>query len=183
MTRLNIDYESFEEYERRALKSATRAKLRRKFRAAEKDAPIVMEMVTDVSAVIDEIYPLYLQVYHRSKLRFDKLTKDYFVGLGAKMPDKARFFLWRRNGRIVAFTLCMIEDEISTLNISGSNMRWPDLHLYHYAVREMINWGIANGFKFFGAGALTMIRSSRCGIASIRSISTCGTAPRPLTPF
>src|SRR5271166_317259 len=73
MTRLNIDYESFEDYARRALKSATRAKLRRKFKAAEKDAPIVREVLTNVSGVVDEIYPLYLQVYHRSKLHFDKL--------------------------------------------------------------------------------------------------------------
>ena len=29
-----------------------------------------------------------------------------------------------------------------------------DLHLYHYAVRDMISWGIANGFKTFRAGAL-----------------------------
>ena len=82
MTRLNIDYESFEEYARLALKSATRAKLRRKFRAAEQGPPIVLEVVSDVSAFVDEIYPLYLQVYHRSKLRFDKLTEDYFIGLG-----------------------------------------------------------------------------------------------------
>jgi hypothetical protein len=155
MTRLNIDYESFEDYARRALKSATRAKLKRKFKAAEKDAPIVMEMVTDVSAVIDEIYPLYLQVYHRSKLRFDKLTKGYFVGLGLKMPDKARFFLWRQNERIVAFTLCMIEEDTLYAEYIGLEYAVDlDLHLYHYAVRDMINWGIANGFKFFGAGAL-----------------------------
>jgi hypothetical protein len=155
MTRLNIDYKSFEDYERRALKSATRAKLRRKFRAAEKDAPIVMEVVIDISPLIDEIYPLYLQVYHRSKLRFDKLTKDYFVGLGMRMPDKVRFFLWRQNERIVAFTLCMIEDDTLYAEYIGLEYAVAlDLHLYHYAVRDMINWGIANGFKFFGAGAL-----------------------------
>jgi hypothetical protein len=154
-TRLNIDYESFEDYARRALKSATRAKLRRKFKAAEKDTPIVMEVATGVSAVIDEIYPLYMQVYHRSKLRFDKLTKGFFAGLGSRMPDKVRFFLWRQNGRIVAFTLCMIEGDTLYAEYIGLDYSVAiDLHLYHYAVRDMINWGIANGFKFFGAGAL-----------------------------
>ena len=27
------------------------------------------------------------------------------------MPDKVRFFLWRQSGRVVAFTLCMIEGD------------------------------------------------------------------------
>ena len=155
MTRLNIDYESFEEYARLALKSATRAKLRRKFRAAEQGPSIVMDVVTDVSAFVNEIYPLYLQVYHRSKLRFDKLTEDYFIGLGSRMPGKARFFLWRRNGRIIAFTLCMPEGDSLYAEYIGLDYSMAlDLHLYHYAVRDMISWGIANGFKTFRAGAL-----------------------------
>ena len=29
-----------------------------------------------------------------------------------------------------------------------------DLHLYHYAVRDMINWAIAHGFKWFRSSAL-----------------------------
>ena len=78
MTRLNIDYSSFDEYMNRALNSATRTKLRRKFRAAR--GPLIeMSVVGDVTTIVDDIYPLYLNVYDRSKLHFEKLTKEYFL--------------------------------------------------------------------------------------------------------
>ena len=34
--------------------------------------------------IIDEIYPLYLQVHARSKLHFEKLTPEYFCRLGRR---------------------------------------------------------------------------------------------------
>ena len=155
MTRLNINYASFDEYMTRALKSATRAKLRKKFRAAEQAAPITMEVVADVSAFVDELYPLYLQVYNRSNWHFEKLTKTYFAELGQRMPDKARFFIWRQNGKIVAFTLCMTEADAIYAEYIGLDYSVAlDLHLYHYAVRDMIKWAIANGFKWFRSGGL-----------------------------
>src|SRR5262249_27769371 len=86
MTRLNIDYPSFADYMDRALNSATRRKLRKKFSAAAHAPPIEMSVVGDVAPIIDEVYPLYLQVYERSKLRFEKLTREFFCGLGRLMP-------------------------------------------------------------------------------------------------
>jgi predicted N-acyltransferase len=155
MVLINIDYKSFEDYMTKALKSSTRAKLRKKFQAAEQATPIPMEVVTDISSSEDELYPLYLQVYHRSKLHFEKLTKDYFCELGLRMPDKVRFFVWRQNGRIVAFTLCMIEGEAIYVEYIGLDYAVAlDLHLYHYAVRDMINWAIAHDFKWFRSSSL-----------------------------
>ena len=155
MTRLNIAYANFDEYMRRALNSATRAKLRRKFMAAANAPPIEMKVVRDVSAIIDEIYPLYLSVYDRSKLRFEKLTKEYFCRLGRLMPDKVRFFLWRQAGNVVAFTACMIQGREFYAEYLGLDYAVAlDLHLYHYAVRDMISWAIANGYKQFRSSAL-----------------------------
>jgi Peptidogalycan biosysnthesis/recognition len=154
MTKLNIDYASFADYMNKALNSATRTKLRRKFRAAQA-APIEMCVVRDITPTVDDIYPLYLQVYERSKLHFEKLSKEYFCKLGRMMPDKVRFFVWRQNGRIVAFTLCMIDgDEIHAEYIGLDYSVALDLHLYHYAVRDMITWSIANGYKWFRSSAL-----------------------------
>ena len=82
--------------------------MRRKFRAIAKAAPIEFEALTDISPYVDEIYPLYLQVHERSALKFERLTKAYFRRLGERMPDKARFFLWRQEGRIIAFSLAIV---------------------------------------------------------------------------
>jgi hypothetical protein len=155
MTKLSINYASFAEYMNKALNSATRTKLRRKFRAAAQASPIAMTVVKDITPAVDEIYPLYLQVYERSKLHFEKLSKEYFCRLGCMMPDKVRFFVWRQNERIVAFTLCMIEEDAIYAEYIGLDYSVAlDLHLYHYAVRDMIGWSIANGYKWFRSSAL-----------------------------
>jgi Acetyltransferase (GNAT) domain len=155
MTKLNIDYPSFDEYMKQALNSATRTKLRRKFRAAAQGAPIDMSVVTDITPFLDEIYPLYLQVYERSKLHFEKLTKSYFSQLSRLMSDKVRFFVWRQNTRIVAFTLCMTEGDAIYAEYIGLDYSVAlELHLYHYAIRDMITWSIANGYKWFHSSGL-----------------------------
>jgi hypothetical protein len=148
MTRVSIDYTSFEDYMMRALNSATRTKLRRKFRAAAKAPSIKMEVIGDITPFIDEVYPLYVNVYERSKLHFEKLTKEYFCGLGTRMADKVFFFVWRQNERIVAFTACMRQGDAFYPEYIGLDYSIAlDLHLYHYAYRDMVSWAMANGFK------------------------------------
>src|SRR5262249_62221640 len=85
MTRLDIDYPSFEAYMERALSRKTRRDLRLKFRAAERASPIALEIETDIAALVDELYPLYLQVYGRSPMHFEKLTPAYFAEIGRRM--------------------------------------------------------------------------------------------------
>src|SRR5262245_17093591 len=155
MTKLNINYASFAEYMNKSLNSATRTKLRRKFRAAAQAAPIEVTVVNDITPAVDEIYPLYLQVYERSKMHFEKLSKEYFCRLGRAMPDKVRFFVWRQNAGIVAFTLCMIDEDAIYAEYIGLDYSVAlDLHLYHYALRDMITWSIAHGYKWFRSSAL-----------------------------
>lgn len=155
MTRLNIDYPNFEDYMNKALNSATRRKLRKKFRAAAQGLPIEMSIADDIAPLVDEVYPLYLRVYERSKLHFEKLTKEFFCGLGRLMPDKVRFFIWRQDARIVAFSLCMLEDDAIYAEYIGLDYSVAlDLHLYHYAVRDMTSWAMANGYKWFRSSGL-----------------------------
>jgi hypothetical protein len=155
MTKLCIGYASFEDYMNRALNSATRRKLRKKFQAAERAGSIEMSVVGDVTPVIARVYPLYLQVYRRSKLHFEKLTADYFCELGRRMPDKVRFFLWRQHGRIVAFSARLLEGDALYAEYIGLDYDVAiDLHLYFYAYRDMIRWAIANGYTWFRSSAL-----------------------------
>jgi hypothetical protein len=153
--RLSIDYPSFNEYTRRALSGGTRRKLRKKFRATEDAPPIAMSIVDDITPIIDEVYPLYLQVYDRSKLHFERLTKEYFCGLGRRMGDKARFFIWRQNGKIIAFGSCILHDDTIHAEYLGLDYTVAlDLHLYHYTFRDMVSWGIARGYKWFRSSSL-----------------------------
>jgi len=155
MTYLNIAYASFDDYMNRALSSKTRKDLRKKFRIALQFLPIEVSVVGDISAVIDDVYPLYLGVYERSKLRFEKLTREYFCRLGQQMPDKVRFFIWRQNGRTIAFSLCMIQDEAVYAEYLGLDYQVAhDLHLYHYVFRDLVVWAMANGYRSFRSSGL-----------------------------
>jgi hypothetical protein len=149
LTRLNIAYRSFEEYMQLALNSATRSKLRKKFKATVNDVPIELHVSNDITPVIDEIYPLYLNVYRRSNLHFEKLTRDYFCRLGQLMPERVRFFVWRRNGKAVAFGECMVHGDTMYAEYLGLDYSVAlRLHLYHYVFRDLVRWGMANGHKW-----------------------------------
>lgn len=155
MTRLNIDYASFDEYMSKALSGKMRKDLRRKFRAAAQAPSIEMNVVDDVTSIIDDLYPLYLNVYERSKFHFEKLTKEYFCALGRLMPDKVRYFVWRQNGKIIAFNLCMVQgDAIYSEYIGLDYSVALRLHLYHYAIRDVITWAMANSYKWFCSSGL-----------------------------
>jgi predicted N-acyltransferase len=109
---------------------------------------IQMSVTNDISNFADDIYPLYLQVFERSKFHFEKLTKDYFLHLGERMPDNLRLMLWHRDNKLVAFNLCIAQGEDLFSEYLGFDYAVAiDLHLYHYAIRDMIVWAMAQGYK------------------------------------
>jgi len=156
MTRLNIMYDNFDDFLAQKLSKPTRKSLRRKLRAADRaDPPIELQVVTDVSPFIDEIYPLYLAVYERSPLHFEKLTKEFLCTLGMRMPDKVRFFIWRQAGRAIAFSLCMIHNDTIYDEYLGLDYAVAfDLNLYFYTLRDIINWAITHGIQWYVSSAL-----------------------------
>ena len=154
MTRLSLRYENWDEYFG-ALSKATRKDLRRKFRKAERAPNIQMEVVTDVSPFIDEIYPLYLAVHERSALKFETLTKEYFRAIGQQMPERARFFIWRQNDKIVAFSFCLVcSDAIYDECIGLDYEVALDLHLYFYTLRDIISWALQQRLKYYYSNPL-----------------------------
>lgn len=149
LTRLELTYANFDEY-LASLGKATRKNLRRKFRDAERSGRIDLEIVTDITPYIDQIYPLYLQVHERSALKFETLTKDYFCRLSREMPDRTRFFIWRQNGRIIAFSLCFVHGDSIYDEYLGMDYRVAlDLHLYFYTLRDIISWALEQRLRYY----------------------------------
>lgn len=154
MTTLMLRYRHFDEY-LNSLSKATRKDLRRKFRRIEKAAPIEREVMTDVAPFIDEIYPLYLQVHERSQLKFERLTKEYFRTLGERMPERTRFFIWRQNGRAVAFSLCFVHNGTIYDDCLGLDYAVAlDLHLYFHTFRDIISWALEQGLHRYCSSPL-----------------------------
>jgi predicted N-acyltransferase len=148
MTGLPLRYKNWDEYFC-TLSKATRKDLRRKFRKAERAPKIEMEVISDITPLVDEIHPLYLAVHERSPLKFETLTKDYFRAIGQRMPDRARFFIWRQLGKIVAFSFCLVyDDKIYDECIGLDYSVALDLHLYFYTLRDIISWALEQGLKY-----------------------------------
>jgi len=154
MTRLPLPYQNWDEYFR-TLSKATRKDLRRKFRKTESAPGIEMEVVNDITPLVDEIHPLYLAVHERSPFKFETLTKDYFRAIGQRMPDRARFFIWRQLGKIVAFSFCLVHDDKIYDECIGLDYSVAlDLHLYFYTLRDIISWALEQGLKYYYSNPL-----------------------------
>jgi predicted N-acyltransferase len=154
MTCLALHYHDWDEYFR-TLSKATRKDLRRKFRKAERAPKIDMEVFSEITPYLDEIYPLYLQVHERSPLKFETLTKNYFLAIGQRMPERARFFVWRQSGKIVAFSFCLVCDDAIYDECMGLDYGVAlDLHLYFYTLRDIISWSLQQGLKYYYSNPL-----------------------------
>jgi predicted N-acyltransferase len=154
MTELSLDYRDFDHYVT-TLGASTRKDLRRKFRKIATAEPISFEVVNDLTPYVDEVYPFYLQVHERSPMKFEKLTKEYLSELGRRMPDRARFFIWRQNAKAIAFSVALVHDDTIYDDYLGLDYRVAlDLHLYFQTFRDILTWSIGQDLKRYRSSPL-----------------------------
>jgi hypothetical protein len=83
-------------------------------------------------------------------MSFEVLTPDFLARVGREMPDKARFFLWRLDGKLVAFNFCLLHDGVLyDMDIGLDYSVALDLHLYFVSWRDVFNWAIENGVRTY----------------------------------
>jgi len=148
-------YSSFEDYLQSRVGKVFRKNLRRKFRKLNEAPEITMEVMTDVSPIVDELFALYWQMYERAELEFEVLNREYFERLGREIPDKTRFFIWRQEGRIITFNLCLVHDRvIYDLDLGMDYSVALGLHMYFVTWRDVVQWSIEQGLRMYHAGPL-----------------------------
>jgi len=107
MTRLNFDFCVVRRVhvEEARLTPPVR-NLRRKFKTIDAASPIELTVSTNIEAEVDELYPLYLQIYERSSMHFEKA--DARVCRATRPldgPTRYGIFVWRQkrpSGRLSA---------------------------------------------------------------------------------
>ena len=154
--RLDLRYRDFDDYMVRSLTHQTRKNLRRKFRDAERLGGFAMEAVDDLTPVLEEVYPLYRQVWSRSAFRFEELTKEYLAGLGGALGGRGRFFVWRDSrGRIVAFSICVHDGTtLRDLYVGLDYEVALRAHLYFVTLRDLFSWAMEHGIEEYYTGQL-----------------------------
>jgi len=154
-SRLDLNFKNFDDYLQTKLSHKTRKNLRSKYRKAAAGPALTMEVVTDIEPHIDELFPLYAQVLERSQYKFEELTKSYFVQLGRRMGDRAFFFIWRQNGKAVAFSSCAGHDGVLRDHYIGLDYKVAlDAHLYFVTFRDIVTWAIENNYHSYYSAPL-----------------------------
>jgi hypothetical protein len=154
-SRLELDFKDFDEYLTKKLSHKTRKNLRLKYRKAAAGAALTMQVVSDIEPYIDEVFPLYQQVLERSHYKFEELTKSYFVYLGRRMNERAIFFIWRENGKAVAFSSCVGHQGVLRDHYIGLDYRVAlEHHLYFVTFRDIVTWALQNGYKSYYSAPL-----------------------------
>jgi hypothetical protein len=155
MSRLRLNFKNFDEYMRTVLSAKMRAKLRRDEKKTAARAKLELKAVTDITPYIDEIFPLYLAVYERSALHFEKLTRDYFCRVGQVMPERALFFLILNEGKIVSFNLCLANGREMTSEYVGFDYSVAfDLNLYNMMTKKILEWAIEHQYDWYASTSL-----------------------------
>lgn len=151
---LKLDFATFDEYLQNRLGKSTRKSLRRKFKDFELTtaaAPVTLEVkerITEEEA--SAVHALYERIALRGDVQFEVFSKEYFQRLAERMSERTRFFLWRQNGKIIAFSFCVVDgDSIHDNDIGLDESLAVDLHLYHITFRDIITWALAHGLKHY----------------------------------
>ena len=161
--KLKLPFKSFEEY-LNSLSRKTRADLRRKYKKVDGLVKIEMEVRNNLSGLLDEAYKLYTANLDRADMTFENITKDYFRKMPENAPDQTKFFTWRIDGRLVAFSLCLHSGDLMTGEYLGFDYSVAyQYHLYFIAFRDKISWCINNGIRRYETGALNYDPKKRLG--------------------
>jgi hypothetical protein len=152
-TELKIDFKDFEGY-LKTLSSASRYDLRRKFKKVDGHVDIRLETVTDLEEdTLREAYRLYLEMVNRHDMGFELLPIEFFKNISRNMPKHARYFLWRIEGKLVAFMLCFVSKDLFMDYYLGLDYSVAHkYHLYFIKLRDTLNWCIKHGIKKLDMG-------------------------------
>lgn len=151
---LDISFHSFEEYAS-SLSKSTRKDLKRKFKYLEDLPPITLDVTDRLGEYLEEAYQLYLNTLQKSEVEFERLTKDFLKRISENLPGQTKFFLWRCNGRLIAFDLCLLSGNMLIDEYIGLDYTLAyQYHLYYVTFRDILNWCIANRIRKYKSGAL-----------------------------
>ncbi len=151
-TKKTIHFKDFEEY-LMTLSYKTRYDLKRKFKKLDGKANIQWSVTGSLGDSLDEAYGLYLQMVEKHQVGFEVMPKEFFVKISQNMPDEVKFFLWRMEGKLVAFAFCLVRNDYFLDYYIGLDYSVAyDHHLYFLRFRDMMRWCIGNGIKTYEMG-------------------------------
>jgi predicted N-acyltransferase len=149
---MELNFNSLEEYYK-SLSSSTRKDLRRKIRKAYSEGLIQIKVVDNVEDIIDDVYKLYLNTYRAGKVKFEFLTKEFFINVSKNLKPHTRYFLYYIQDRLAAFNLCFVYDDLLIDKFIGFDYEIAQPYsLYFVSWCFNIEWCLKNSIRFYQVG-------------------------------
>lgn len=183
-TRLNVRFNNFEEYIK-TLSSVNRYDLRRKFKKIDGRVKIKMEIVDTLDEMtLKDIYKLYLGMVETHDMKFELLPIAFFKNISKNIPGNAKYFLWKVDGKLVAFLLCLVSKDILIDYYTGLDYSIAHkYHLYFLNFRDVLNWCIENNIKIYEMGTTGYEPKRRLGFEVVPLFLYVKLRNRTFRPF
>jgi len=150
--RMELNFNSLEEYFG-SLRCSVRKDLHRKIKKAFSRSDIKIEIVDSVEDIIDDIYRLYLNTYWAGEVKFEFLTKDFFLNVSKDLKPHTKYFLYYINGKLCAFNLCFLYDNLLIDKFIGFDYEIAqEYSLYFVSWCFNIEWCLKNSIRFYQVG-------------------------------
>lgn len=152
-TGMEIRWTSFDHY-LSSLSSVSRSGIKRKLKKIDGNAKIDLEISRHPDEpALKEIHGLYLQTCLRQEVGFEDIPLDFFRNIPKNMPQGAKFFLWKMNGKIVSFAFCLVSDTVFVDYYLGFDYTLAhENNLYFVRFRDMMKWCIEKKIKRYEMG-------------------------------
>ena len=162
-TEMEVRFENFEQY-LKTLSGATRYDLKRKFKKVDGRIKIDLEISDELDGELETAHDLYLQTSGKGGVQFEKVPREFFVRVSKNMSGKVKYFLWRIDQKLVAFTLCLVsEDRFIDYYLGLDYSVAYDYGLYFIRFRDMLKWCIDHKIKKYEMGNTSYEPKKRLG--------------------
>lgn len=161
---MNVRFSSFEEY-LTTLSRASREGLKRKLKKADGKVKIDLEVRGELdNDTLSGVYELYMNTCRKQEMGFERLTPDFFKNISSNMPGEAKYFLWRVEGKLAAFGLCLVHGEKFIDYYLGFDYEIANRYgLYFIRFRDLLSWCIAKGLGKYEMGQTSYESKRRLG--------------------
>jgi predicted N-acyltransferase len=150
--RMELNFHSLEHYFQ-SLTYSTRKDLQRKIKKAYSQGHLTIKTVESVEDIIDDVYRLYLNTYHASEVKFEFLTKEFFINVSHYLKPHTQYFLYYVGDRLAAFNLCFVYDDLMIDKFIGFDYEIARPYsLYFVSWCFNIEWCLKHSIQFYQTG-------------------------------
>jgi predicted N-acyltransferase len=161
---MNIDFDNFDAY-LRSLSPSSREGFKRKLKKINQGPQFDLEVAEQVSPDVSrQMYDLYKQTADAAEMGFEELPADFFGSMSRNAAKSCKFFLWRLDGKLVAFAYCYYAKDYLIDYYLGFDYEVANKYnLYLVRFWDILKWCIDNKFKTYEIGQTSYEVKRRLG--------------------